>query len=105
VRQLAAQSYVALSININAEYTFGFGEPVPIERLGQLVDLHLKDLAAASSGGENKFGVKLQGRADLSRLVFIGHSQGGEGAYWLTKKSALDTPDSFNNMDMGRYTA
>ena len=101
VSQLAAQGYVALSINVNAENTFGFGEPVPIERLGQLVDLHLKALAAASSGEENKFGVELQGLADLGRLAFIGHSQGGEGAYWLTQKSALDAPDSFNNQGYG----
>ena len=101
VRQLAAKGYVALSININAEKTFGFGEPVPIERLGQLVDLHLKALAAASSGGENKFGLELQGRADMKRLAFIGHSQGGEGAYWLTQKSALDAPDSFKNHGYG----
>jgi hypothetical protein len=101
VGQLAAQGYVALSININADYTLGFGEPIPIERLGQLVDLHLKALSAASSGGENKFGVELQGRADLNRLAFIGHSQGGEGAYWLTQKSALDTPDRFKNLGYG----
>jgi len=101
VSQLAAQGYVALSLNINAENTFGFGEPIPIERLGQLVDLHLNALAAASSGGENKFGVELEGRADLSRLAFIGHSQGGEGAYWLTQKSALDMPDSFTNHGYG----
>jgi hypothetical protein len=101
VSRLAAQGYVVLSLNINAENTFGFGEPLPIERLGQLVDLHLKALAAASSGGENKFGADLQGRADLSRLAFIGHSQGGEGAYWLTEKSALDMPDSFANHGYG----
>jgi dienelactone hydrolase len=95
VRRLAAQGYVALSININADNTFGFGEPVPIERLGQLVDLHLKALAEATGGGLNKFGVELTGRADLSRLAFIGHSQGGEGAYWLTQKDALDAPDAF----------
>ncbi len=105
VRQLAAQGYLALSININAENTFGFGEPVPIERLGQLVDMHLKALSAASSGEENKFGVELQGRADLSRMAFIGHSQGGEGAYWLTEKSALDTADNFKTMVMDRFTA
>ena len=35
VSELAAQGYVALSININAENTFGFGEPVPGERLRQ----------------------------------------------------------------------
>jgi hypothetical protein len=101
VRRLAAQGYVALSININADNTLGFGEPVPIERLGQLVDLHLKALAQATSGGPNKFGVELEGRADLSRLAFIGHSQGGEGAYWLTQKSALDTQDSFKNHGYG----
>lgn len=101
VSQLAAQGYVALSINVNAENTFGFGEPVPIERLGQLVDLHLKSLSDASSGGESKFGVELQGRADLKQLAFIGHSQGGEYAYWLTEKAVLDTPDSFNNHGYG----
>jgi hypothetical protein len=101
VRRLAAQGYVALSININAEYTFGFGEPVPVERLGQLVDLHLKALATATSGGPNKFGVELMGRADLSRLAFIGHSQGGEGAYWLTQKAGLDAPDAFAKLGYG----
>ena len=101
VRQLAAQGYVALSININAENTFGFGEPVPIERLGQLVDLHMQALAAATNGGANKFGVELEGRADMNRLAFIGHSQGGEGAYWLTQKSALDAPESFKNLGYG----
>ncbi|MBP1703977.1 MAG: exported protein of unknown function [Chloroflexi bacterium] len=101
VRQLAAQGYVALSINVNAENTFGFGEPVPIERLGQLVDLHLKALSVASSGGENKFGVELKGRADLSRLAFIGHSQGGEGAYWLTQEEGLAEPDAYAKLGYG----
>ena len=101
VRQLAAQGYVALSINVNAENTFGFGEPVPIERLGQLVDLHLKWLSTASSGGENKFGVELQGRTDLKQLAFIGHSQGGEGAYWLTQKETLDAPDAYTRLGYG----
>jgi len=101
VRRLAAQGYVTLSININAEYTFGFGEPVPVERLGQLVDLHLKALATATSGGPNRFGVELMDRADLSRLAFIGHSQGGEGAYWLTQKAGLDAPDAFTELDYG----
>jgi hypothetical protein len=99
--QLADQGYVALSLNVNAENTFGFGEPIPIERLEQLVDLHLNALAAASSGGENKFGVELQDRVDLSRLAFIGHSQGGEGAYWLTQKAGLDAPDAFAKRGYG----
>ena len=63
---LAANGYVALSININAENTFGFGEPTPGERLKQIVDKHLKALATASAGGENKFGVDLKGRRTCS---------------------------------------
>jgi hypothetical protein len=74
---------VALSLNINAENTFGFGEPVAGERLQQLVDLHLKALAAAAAGGPNDFGVDLEGRADLGRLALFGHSRGGDAAYWL----------------------
>ena len=45
--------------------------------------------------------MELQGRADLKRLAFIGHSQGGEDAYWLTEKAVLDTPDSFKNHGYG----
>ncbi len=101
VQRLAARGYVALSININAEYTFGFGEPVPIERLGQLVDLHLEALAAATGGGANKFGVELEGRADLSRLAFIGHSQGAEGAYWLIQQAGLNLPDALTRVGYG----
>jgi dienelactone hydrolase len=77
---LAEHGYVALSININAENTFGFGEPTPGERLTQIVDKHLRALAAASAGGENKFGVELKGKADMQRLALIGHSRGGEMA-------------------------
>jgi hypothetical protein len=83
VRELAARGYVALSININAENTFGFGEPVDGERLQQLVDLHLKALATAAAGGPNDFGVELAGRADPGRLALFGHSRGGDAAYWL----------------------
>ncbi len=77
---LAANGYVALSLNINAENTFGFGEPVAGERLGQIVDRHLRSLGAASAGGKNEFGVDLQGKADLQRLAFVGHSRGGDQA-------------------------
>ncbi len=70
VRRLAAEGYVALSININAENTFGFGEPIPVERLEQLVDLHLNALAAATDGGANQFGLGLEGRSDFKPAGF-----------------------------------
>jgi hypothetical protein len=83
VSDLAARGYVALSININAEYTFGFGEPIAGERLEQLLDLHLQALAEAAAGGANAFGVELDGRADVHRLALLGHSRGGEAAVSL----------------------
>ncbi len=73
-------------ININAENTFGFGEPVPGERLQQLVDLHLEALATAAAGGNKDFGVELDGRADLRRLALVGHSRGGEESLRLARQ-------------------
>jgi dienelactone hydrolase len=80
---LAAEGYVALAPNLNAENTFGFGEPVPGERLEQLVDLHLGALVEAAAGGAPDFGVAVDGRADPTRLALIGHSRGGEAAVAL----------------------
>ena len=90
VRDLAAQGYVALAININAENTFGFGEPVAGERLDQLVDLHLDALAEAAAGGANDFGIELAGRADMRRLAIFGHSRGGEAAVMLARAWATE---------------
>ncbi len=91
---LAARGYVALAPNINAENTFGFGEPAPGERLAQLLDLHLNALKAASAGGENAFGVELSGVTDMGRVALIGHSRGGEMASYLTRKYGLSTAES-----------
>ena len=88
VSALAAQGYVALAPNINAENTFGFGEPTPAERLKQLLDLHLQALATATAGGANDFGVDLTGAADLNRLALVGHSRGGEAAVALARGPA-----------------
>ncbi len=100
-RELAGRGYVALSININAENTWGFGETYPGERLQQIVDDHLKALARANAGGENLFGVDLNGRVDLRRLAIFGHSRGGEGAYWLAQDSLMGTPESYEKLGYG----
>lgn len=100
-QQLAAQGYVALAINLNAEHTFGYGEAPPNTRLSQIVDLHLKALAEASAGGTNKFGVWLRGRADLRRLALIGHSRGGDSAYVLARDEGLASPDAFEKRGYG----
>ena len=88
-QHLAANGYVALSMNINAENTFGFGEPTAGERLKQIVDLQLRALATASAGGENKFGVDLKGKADMHRLAMAGHSRGGEMALMIAQDAEM----------------
>ena len=86
---LAAQGYIVLAPNFNAEHTFGFGEPTPDERLTQVFDLHLQGLAEAAAGGANGFGVDLAGRADLGRLALFGHSRGGGSAVGLANNPEL----------------
>lgn len=101
VSQLAAEGYVALSININAENTFGFGEATPGERLRQIVDRHLEALVTASEGGANSFGVDLAGRADLGRLAFAGHSRGAEAIYVLAHADAGGTMETLPGAEDG----
>ena len=101
VEALAAAGYVAIAPNFNAENTFGFGEGTPGERLSQLVELHLGALAGAASGSPNDFGVNLDGQADMSRLVFFGHSRGGEGASWLANSQGLAMPDAAETFGYG----
>jgi hypothetical protein len=101
VSHLAAQGYVALSLNINAENTFGFGEPDAGERLLQLVELHLGALATAVAGGQNDFGVDLEGRADLQNMALVGHSRGGEAIVWLAEGIGLAAPDAYERFGYG----
>ena len=104
VRELAARGYVALAPNINAEFTFGFGEPIFGVRLRQLLDQHLRALATAASGGANDFGVELAGVADVGRLALIGHSQGGEAANRLTRQYSLNTAETAAELGYGPVT-
>ena len=89
VEALAEAGYVALAINVNAEHSFGFGESPPSIRTQQLIDLHLAELTAANAGESDKFGVAVNGRADLSRMVWVGHSRGGDFANWIVREQNL----------------
>ena len=90
VEALAKAGYVALSINVNAEHTLGFGEAPPTVRTEQLIDLHLEELAAANAGESDAFGVDLTGRADMTRMAWLGHSRGGDFANWIIRDQKLD---------------
>lgn len=105
VQRLAAEGYIAFAPNINAVNTFGYGEANGEDQVGarlfQLVDSHLNGLADANSGRENNFGVDLEGKADLRRLVFAGHSRGAENVNWLAHTQGLNTATSFTNLGYG----
>jgi hypothetical protein len=75
---LAARGYLALSINVNAAYTNGWGEdPGGAARFPQIVDLYLASLAAANAGTDMGFNAALTDKADLSKIAFVAHSQSG----------------------------
>jgi hypothetical protein len=94
IEALARAGYVALSINVNAEHTFAHGESPPTVRTIQLIDAHLNELAAANSGESDKFGVDLNGRVDLSHMVWVGHSRGGDLINWIVREQNLATEAS-----------
>jgi hypothetical protein len=94
VDALANAGYIALSIDVNAEYTFAFGEAPATMRIIQLIDAHLKALAAANLGESEEFGLDLTGRIDLSRMVWIGHSRGGDYVNWIVRQQNLATEAS-----------
>lgn len=90
VEALAEAGYVALSINVNAEHTFAFGEAPMTVRTRQLIDRHLQALQSANGGTENGFGIDLTGKADLSQMVWIGHSRGADFVNWIAREQQLD---------------
>jgi len=69
---LADDGYLALVPDLSAEFNNGFGEPRFGDRAVQILTAHLDALAAG--GG---FDVDLADRADLNRLILVGHSRGG----------------------------
>jgi hypothetical protein len=89
VEALAEAGYVALSINVNAEHTFAFGEAPPTMRTTQLIDLHLNELSAANRGESDRFGVDLVRKVDLNKMTWLGHSRGGEFANWILRDNDL----------------
>ncbi len=94
VQALAEAGYVALSINVNAEHTYGYGEGVSPMRTTQLIDLHLGELAAANAGESDKFGIDLTGRVDLANMVWMGHSRGADLINWIVREQNLATSAS-----------
>jgi hypothetical protein len=75
---IAARGAVAIAPALNVQYTYGAGEPAPAVRTAGIVARTLDALAA----GDLPVAAT---RIDLARLVFAGHSLGGQDANLLAR--------------------
>ncbi|MBZ5740458.1 poly(ethylene terephthalate) hydrolase family protein [Nocardioides mangrovi] len=78
-RRLAQLGVVAVAPDVNAAYTFGWGELNERRRYSDIVSTILQELQASSDGTApaDQFGVDLTGKVDTQRIALVGHSRGG----------------------------
>jgi len=98
VGQLAAEGYVAVSFNINIEWTFDFGESSWNEWSYALFEQHLALLEEANSGQDPGYGVDLTGKVDIDQIHLIGHSRGAEVADTFCRRDELAGLDRIRSM-------
>jgi heat shock protein HslJ len=97
LQALAADGYVAVSINANPAFAMAYGGASPNERLPVLVDLYLEKIAAAAKGEDVGFGADLSGRVNLNQTVALGHSAGGEGlTHVIDDRAGHTLPDQIS---------
>lgn len=85
VAQLAAEGYIAISINIMVDYGFEFdvdgkivtGESMSHEWAYALFNTHIEALEQANAGSVTAHGIDLTGRVLTEEIHLIGHSRGG----------------------------
>jgi hypothetical protein len=88
LRALAERGMVAMSPDVNAAYTEGWGEPDDTRRWPRIVNRHLAALATEVREGGTRFGIELRRRVRLRRLGFLGHSQSGFNTVRLARRRA-----------------
>ena len=75
VEALARRGFVAVAPGVNVQYTLGAGEPLPGERIAQILDRTVTALRAGDLGiGTDRVG---------EQIVGVGHSQGGEALQFI----------------------
>jgi dienelactone hydrolase len=78
VKQLAAEGYVAVSLNINVEYSVEYGESTNSEWAYSIYKQHMALLERANAGDDPGYGIGLKGKVDFDNMHLMGHSRGGE---------------------------
>ena len=78
VQQLAAEGYVAISINVSIDYSIDYGESAWGSYAYAVFEQHLERLQQAALGEEVGHGIDLTDAIDFDEIHIIGHSRGGE---------------------------
>ncbi|MEG2584488.1 MAG: stalk domain-containing protein, partial [Oscillospiraceae bacterium] len=86
LKELSKNGYLALSVNANLEYSLDHGENSAFERLNQIVDANIEKLESANNGENVGYGLEISGKADMSNISILGHSVGGQGAFFVAKE-------------------
>jgi len=91
VAALGRRGVVAIAPDLNGAYTAGWGEPNDRLRWPRIVERTIRELVAAASLGDDRFGVDLEERLDLRRLGVLGHSLSGLNATRLARRRVANT--------------
>ena len=84
VQALADRGYLAVAVNLNRAFSVEPFEGVEYQRAMEIFQGYY-DLLQRANGGERLFDADLTGKADLTRLNFIGHSRGGDNSLYIAK--------------------
>ncbi|MDR1319957.1 MAG: dienelactone hydrolase family protein [Gracilibacteraceae bacterium] len=98
VKQLAAQGYVAMSFNINVEYTFDYGESVDYGWAYEIYKQHLAKIESSSAGEDAGYGVDLEGKVDTGDLHLMGHSRGGQIAEVIARREKSEGKNRIHSL-------
>jgi len=91
VAALGRRGVVAIAPDLNGAYTAGWGEPNDRARWPRIVERTIRELVAAATVGDDRFGIDLDGGIDLRRLGVLGHSLSGLHATRLVRRRAANT--------------
>ena len=83
IEKLASKGYLTVSMNVNAQYFFDYGEPFEYERLTSIFNSHLEYLQNAINGKDVGYEVDLTDRGDTTQVNLIGHSRSGQGIVYI----------------------
>ncbi|GHU74513.1 hypothetical protein AGMMS49992_16180 [Clostridia bacterium] len=95
VQQLADEGYVAVSFNVNVEYSSDYGESVNSEWAKSIYKQNLAYLEKANAGTITIDGLDLKGKIDFDNINMMGHSNGADLAESIIRMEQDEGLDRF----------